>query len=201
MPGCRDSRRHGFDLEHKSKKRSLASKCKADTPPGQFGSRRSRVTDYGRMLMMKELIKSYYCVAEKPFHNYYLKAARKKTATGDLLLKTLESRLDNVVYRLGFGSTRAEARQLVSHKAILVNGKLVNIPSYLLLPGDKIEIREESRKQTRIKDSLVLAEQGELAAWLTLNAGDFNGIFDRHPEISELPPVFQIHLVVELYSK
>ncbi len=198
---CRLSRREGVDLLNKSSIRSLDSKCKADTPPGQFGKRRGRLTDYNVQLRMKQLIKRYYGVLEKQFRNYYREADRCKGSTGYNLLKLLESRLDNIVYRLGFASTRAEARQLVSHRAIMVNDKIVNIPSYLVTPEDEIKVKEKSKKQARIVSALELAQQRPECEWLTLNAKNMQGIFKRYPEPNELPSEFKVHLVVELYSK
>jgi small subunit ribosomal protein S4 len=198
---CRLSRREGVDLLHKSNIRALDSKCKADTPPGQFGVRRGRLTDYGVQLRMKQLIKRYYGVLEKQFHNYYLEADRCKGSTGYNLLKLLESRLDNIVFRMGFASTRAEARQLVSHRSIKVNGQAVNIPSLLVKPEDVIEVKEKSKKQTRIISALELAEQRPECEWFTVDAKKMSGIFKRYPEVDELPNEFKVHLVVELYSK
>jgi small subunit ribosomal protein S4 len=198
---CRLSRREGVDLLHKSNIRSLDSKCKADTPPGQFGVRRGRLTDYGVQLRMKQLIKRYYGVLEKQFHNYYFEADRCKGSTGYNLLKLLESRLDNVVYRMGFASTRAEARQLVSHRSIKVNGRVVNIPSLLVKPEDVIEVKEKSKKQTRIISALELAEQRPECEWFAVDAKKMSGTFKKYPEVDELPNEFKVHLVVELYSK
>lgn len=201
-PKCRLSRREGVDLQHKSRARSLESKCKADTPPGQFGERMGKKpTDYGVQLRMKQLIKRYYCILEKQLHNYYEKADSHKGSTGDNLICLLESRLDNVVYRLGFAATRAEARQLVSHKAISVNGKTTNIPSYLVGVNDEITVKEKSKKQGRISSSMEIAGRGTIPEWLTLDAGKMSGVFKRFPDVSEFPPEFQVHLVVEFYSK
>ncbi len=200
-PKCKLSRREGIDLQLKSNIRSLDSKCKANNPPGDHGQRRSRLTDYGVQLRMKQLIKRYYGVLEKQFHNYYEEADRRKGSTGDNLLRLLESRLDNVVYRMGFASTRTEARQLVSHKAILINDKTVNIPSYLVKPDDVISIREKSKKQLRILNALELAEQRPDFDWLTIDAKQMSGVFTRSPDSNEIPPEFKVHLVVELYSK
>lgn len=200
-PKCKLSRREGIDLQLKSNIRSLDSKCKANNPPGDHGQRRSRLTDYGVQLRMKQLIKRYYGVLEKQFHNYYEEADRRKGSTGDNLLQLLESRLDNVVYRIGFASTRTEARQLVSHKAILINDKTVNIPSYLVKPDDVISIREKSKKQLRILNALELAEQRPDFDWLTIDAKKMSGVFTRSPDSNEIPPEFKVHLVVELYSK
>ena len=201
-PKCRLSRREGVDLQHKSRARSLESKCKANTPPGQFGARVSKkATDYREQLRMKQLIKRYYGVLEKQFHNYYKEAHRQKGSTSTNLIQLLEARLDNVVYRLGFGATRAEARQLVNHKAITVNGRTVNIPSYLLKPNDEIAVKEKSKKQSRITESMEAAAKGGEYEWLTLDAKKMSGIFKRYPDVSEFPTEFQVHLVVELYSK
>ena len=152
-PKCRLSRREGVDLLLKSRARSLESKCKADTPPGQFGDKvGKKATDYSVQLRMKQLVKRYYGILEKQFHNYYKRADSRKGSTGKNLIHLLESRLDNVVYRLGFAATRAEARQLVSHKAVAVNGKTVNIPSYLVGVNDEISIKEKNkRSQTKSK--------------------------------------------------
>lgn len=201
-PKCRLSRREGVDLQHKSRARSLESKCKADTPPGQFGDRvGKKATDYSAQLRMKQLVKRYYGILERQFHNYYKKADSRKGSTGKNLILLLESRLDNVVYRLGFAATRAEARQLVSHKAITVNGKIVNIPSYLVEVNDEIAVKEKHKKQGRISASMELAEKGTTPEWLTVDASKMSGVFKRFPDANEFPPEFQVHLVVELYSK
>ena len=201
-PKCRLSRREGVDLQHKSKARSLESKCKADTPPGQFGGKAGKkATAYREQLRMKQLIKRYYGVLERQFHNYYEGANRRKGSTSKSLINLLESRLDNVVYRLGFAATRAEARQLVNHKAILVNKKTVNIPSYLVKPNDEIMVKEKSKSQWRITSSIEAAEKGVVHEWLTLDAKKMSGVFKRHPDVNEFPSEFQVHLVVELYSK
>ncbi|EKE01915.1 MAG: 30S ribosomal protein S4 [uncultured bacterium] len=201
-PKCRLSRREGVDLQHKSRARSLDSKCKAETPPGQFGDRAGKKpTDYSVQLRMKQLIKRYYGILEKQFHNYYKTADRRKGSTGENLIRLLESRLDNVVYRLGFAATRAEARQLVGHKAITVNGKTVNIPSYLVEANDEVAIKEKNKKQSRISASIELAEKGVIPEWLTLDSVKMSGIFKRYPDVGEFPPEFKVHLVVELYSK
>lgn len=196
---CRLSRREGIDLQLKNKKRSLESKCKANVPPGQHGDRSARVTDYRNQLRMKQLIKRYYGLLEKQFSNYYSKAERLKGSTGENLLRLLESRLDNIIYRLGFASTRAEARQLVNHKGVMVNGKGVNIPSYLVEPHDEITIRDKSKDQERIKAAMQLTEQGELPEWLQRDG--LKGVLKRYPDMSEFPPEFKVYLVVEFYSK
>lgn len=201
-PKCRLSRREGVDLQHKSKARSLDSKCKADTPPGQFGDRTGKkTTDYSLQLRMKQMIKRYYGILERQFHGYYKTADRRKGSTGDNLIRLLESRLDNVVYRLGFAATRAEARQLVNHKSITVNGRIVNIPSYLAKPNDEIAVRERSKKQNRVVAAVEMAEKGVICEWLVLDAVKLSGVFKRYPDVTEFPPEFKVHLVVELYSK
>jgi small subunit ribosomal protein S4 len=200
-PKCRLSRREGIDLLLKSSIKPFNAKCKSTVVPGQHGQRHGRITDYGVQLRMKQLIKRYYGVLERQFHKYYEEADRLKGSTGYNLLKLLESRLDNVVYRLGLATTRAEARQLVSHRIITVNGKIVNIPSYSVVPEDVIAVKEKSKKQARIISALELAQQRNLSEWLSLNAKDVSGVFKRYPEIDELPSEFKVHLVVELYSK
>lgn len=200
-PKCRLSRREGVDLQHKSKARALDSKCKASVPPGQFGERASRATDYSVQLRMKQLIKRYYGILEKQFHNYYKEADRIKGSAGENLVRLLESRLDNVVYRLGFAATRAEARQMVNHKAVTVNGKTVSIPSYLVEPNDEVAIKEKSKKQSRIAAAIDVAERGVMPEWVSLDAKKMAGVFKRYPDVNEFPPEFKVHLVVELYSK
>ena len=201
-PKCRLSRREGADLLLKSRARALDSKCKLETPPGQHGARRQRrMSDYALQLREKQKLRRMYGVLEKQFRNYYKKAAQKKGATGENLLKALECRLDNVVYRMGFGATRAESRQLVSHKAVTVNGHCVNIPSYQIKPADVVAIREKARKQARIQDSLSVAEQYGFPDWVDVDASKMEGIFKAVPEREELPPDVNEQLVVELYSK
>lgn len=200
-PKCKLSRREGTDLFLKSRARPLDSKCKLDKPPGQHGERRTRVSDYGLQLREKQKLRRTYGVLEKQFRNYFKKASLQKGSTGENLLKLLEGRLDNVVYRMGFGATRAEARQLVSHKAILVNGKIVNIASYQVSAGDEIEIREKSKKQLRIKDSLNVAEQFGLPDWVEVDVKAMKGLFKTIPERGEVAADINESLVVELYSK
>jgi small subunit ribosomal protein S4 len=201
-PKCRLSRREGADLMLKSRARPLDSKCKLETPPGQHGARRQRrLSDYALQLREKQKLRRIYGVLEKQFRNYYTKAARKKGATGENLLKALECRLDNVVYRMGFGATRAESRQLVSHKAITVNGNCVNIASYQIKPSDIVAIREKSRAQARIQDSLTVAEQYGFPDWVDVNVGKMEGVFKTVPEREELAADVNEQLVVELYSK
>lgn len=201
-PKCKLSRREGTDLALKSGIRALDSKCKADTPPGQHGAaRRGRQSDFGNQLREKQKVRRIYGVLERQFRNYYGKAARTKGNTGENLLQLLESRLDNVVYRMGFGATRAEARQLVSHKAILVNGKAVNIPSYQVAPGDQITVRERSRNQLRIKSALELAAQRGFSPWIEVDEKKMEGTFKARPERIDLPAEINEQLIVELYSK
>lgn len=198
-PTCVLSRRYGIDLEFKT--RDLESKCKIHTRPGQHGQTRRRETNYGLQLTQKQALRFKYCVLERQFVKLYKQAARSKAATGVLLLQLLESRLDNIVFRLGFAVTRKEARQLVSHKAILVNGKGVNIPSYQVKPGDKISIRERAREQGRIIDALKQAEDKGWVEWVEVDAKAMTGEFKRVPDRDELPSDINEQLVVELYSK
>ncbi|TIC78859.1 30S ribosomal protein S4 [Crenobacter intestini] len=200
-PKCKLARREGTDLFLKSARRALDSKCKLDTPPGQHGARKPRLSDYGSQLREKQKIRRIYGVLERQFRNYFAEAARLKGSTGENLLQLLESRLDNVVYRVGFGSTRAEARQLVSHKAVTVNGKTVNIPSYQVKAGDVVAIREKSKKQVRIQEALALAEQIGLPAWVSVDAKKMESVFKSVPERSELSSDINEQLVVEFYSK
>ncbi len=201
-PKCRLSRREGADLMLKSRARPLDSKCKLETPPGQHGARRQRrLSDYALQLREKQKLRRIYGVLEKQFRNYYEKAAQKKGATGENLLQALECRLDNVVYRMGFGATRAESRQLVSHKAITVNGHCVNIASYQIKASDVVAIREKAKAQVRIQDSLTVAEQYGFPDWVDVNVGKMEGVFKAVPEREELPPDVNEQLVVELYSK
>lgn len=200
-PKCKLSRREGVDLELKSGLRALETKCKLEQSPGQHGAKRGRMTDYGTQLREKQKLRRIYGILERQFRNYYAEATRIKGSTGENLLKLLESRLDNVVYRSGFGSTRAEARQLVSHKSILVNGKVVNIPSYLVRANDVISIREKSKKQTRIQDAINLAKQKGLASWISLDETKLEAVFKSAPERSDLSADINESLVVELYSK
>lgn len=200
-PTCKLSRREGTDLFLKSGVRPIDAKCKIETAPGQHGIRRGRLSDYGVQLREKQKVRRLYGVLEKQFRNYYKKAARLKGATGENLLQLLESRLDNVVYRMGYGSTRSEARQLVAHKAILVNGQIVNIPSYNVAAGDVISVREKSQKQLRVQSALALAAQRGEPDWIEMDATKMSGIFKRLPERDDLPPEINENLIVELYSK
>jgi len=202
-PKCKLMRREGADLSLKSSRRAVDTKCKIDNPPGMHGAgtRRPRVSDYGLQLREKQKLRRIYGVLEKQFRNYYHEASRLKGSTGENLLQLLEARLDNVVYRMGFGSIRAEARQLVSHKAIMVNGKIVNVASYMVSPADVVSVREKSRKQARIVESMSLAEQIGFPDWIDVNHTAFEGTFKALPQRTELPPDINEQLVVELYSK
>jgi small subunit ribosomal protein S4 len=200
-PRCKLSRREKMDLSLTSGVRALDSKCKLDTAPGQHGARRGRETEHGYQLRAKQLVKRMYGILERQFSNYFVKATRLKGSTGENLLKLLERRLDNVVYRMGFASTRAEARQLVSHCSILVNGKVVNIPSYLVSPGDVVSVREASRTQLRIQSALTLAQARPACDWLEIDPAAFSGTFKNAPDRDRLPPDINEQLIVELYSK
>ena len=200
-PKLKLSRREGTDLFLKSGVRAIDSKCKLETAPGQHGARKGRLSDYGLQLREKQKVRRIYGVLEKQFRNYYKEAARLKGNTGENLLQLLEQRLDNVVYRMGFASTRAEARQLVSHKAILVNGRVVNIPSYVITPEDTVVIREKSKTQARIIAALELAEQREKPTWVEVDGKKMEGTFKRLPERSDLSADINEQLIVELYSK
>ncbi len=199
-PTCKLARREGTDLFLKSGARALDSKCKVETAPGMHGVRRGRLSDYGVQLREKQKVRRMYGVLEKQFRGYYKEAARRKGATGENLLQLLESRLDNVVYRMGFGSTRAESRQLVSHKAILVNGSTVNIPSYQVQVNDVISIREKAKNQLRIKNALDLSGQRNVE-WVDVNTSKLEGTFKRVPDRADLPAEINENLIVELYSK
>ncbi|CEA06557.1 30S ribosomal protein S4 [Pseudomonas saudimassiliensis] len=200
-PKCKLSRREGTDLFLKSGVRALDSKCKLESPPGVHGQRRGRLSEYGTQLREKQKVRRIYGILERQFSNYYKEAARLKGATGENLLQLLERRLDNVVYRMGFGATRAEARQLVSHKAISVNGKTVNIASYLVSPGDVVAVREKAKNQLRINGSLELAAQRGQAEWLEVDAAKKEGVFKSLPARSDLYADINENLIVELYSK
>lgn len=200
-PKCKLSRREGTDLFLKSGVRPIDSKCKTEVIPGQHGQRRGRLSDYGVQLREKQKVRRTYGVLERQFRGYYKEAARRKGATGENLLQLLECRLDNVVYRMGFGSTRAEARQLVSHKAIAVNGELVNRPSYQLQEGDTVTVRGKASEQLRIKAALELAAQRGPSEWVSVDKAKLEGQFTRRPDRADLPPEINENLIVELYSK
>lgn len=200
-PTCKLSRREGTDLLLKSRVRPLDAKCKLEKVPGQATDRRRRLSDYGVQLREKQKLRRIYGILEKQFRKYYKTAAQKKGATGENLLQLLERRLDNVVYRMGFGSTRAEARQMVSHKAVEVNGKIVNIASYQVSPEDEIAVREKAKKQTRIQGAISLAEQYGFAEWVEVDSKAMKGVFKRVPERADLPADINENLIVELYSR
>lgn len=200
-PKCKLSRREGTDLFLKSGVRSLDSKCKAETVPGVHGARRGRLSDYGVQLREKQKVRRMYGVLEKQFRNYYKAAARLKGATGENLLQLLETRLDNVVYRMGFGATRSESRQLVAHKAILVNGETVNIASYQVQPGDVVAIREKSKAQLRIQSALDISAQRSPVSWVEVDSKKMEGKFVSKPERADLSQEINENLIVELYSK
>ena len=200
-PTCKLARREGTDLFLKSGVKPLEAKCKLEVPPGGHGQRRTRLSDYGVQLREKQKLRRMYGVLERQFRNYYKRAARGKGSTGENLLKMLESRLDNVVYRMGFASTRAEARQLVSHKAIMVNEQVVNIPSFQLKAGQKIAVRERAKEQLRIKAALDIATQVGLPDWVEVDDKKMEGVLKTLPEREEILPDINENLVVELYSK
>ena len=200
-PKCRLARREGTDLELKSALRPLESKCNMNSVPGQHGARRDRLSDYGGQLREKQKVKRIYGVLERQFRNYYKKAARQKGATGENLLQLLERRLDNVVFRMGYGATRAESRQLVSHGAIEVNGQRVSIASYQVRAEDVVEVREKSRRQLRIQSALEIAAQRGFVDWVEVDTVKMSGRFKRIPERIDLSADINESLVVELYSK
>ena len=200
-PKLKLSRREGTDLFLKSGVRAIDSKCKLETAPGQHGARKPRLSEYGTQLREKQKVRRIYGVLEKQFRNYYKEAARLKGNTGENLLQLLEVRLDNVVYRMGFGATRAESRQLVSHKSIMVNGRVVNIPSFKVSANDVVSIREKSRTQARIKAALEVAGQREKPTWVEVDSAKMEGAFKRLPERSDLSADINEQLIVELYSK
>lgn len=201
-PTCKLARREGTDLFLKSGIRPLESKCKLESTPGASqGARRGRLSDYGVQLREKQKVRRLYGILEKQFSNYYKAAARQKGNTGDNLLQLLESRLDNVVYRMGFGSTRSESRQLVSHNSILVNGQKVNVPSYQVQPGDQVAIREKSRSQLRIQSAINLSAQRGEIAWINVDTAKMEGTYTRVPDREELPAEINENLIIELYSK
>ena len=200
-PKCKLSRREGTDLFLKSGVRPLESKCKLDVPPGGSSQRRPRTSDYGLQLREKQKLRRMYGVLERQFRNYYKKAAQLKGSTGENLLTLLEGRLDNVVYRMGYASTRAEARQLVSHKSIEVNGKVVNIPSAQLKAGDSVIIREKAKKQLRIQSAIEIAGQVGLPDWVNVDTKKMVGVLTSLPDREDILPDINENLVVELYSK
>ena len=200
-PKLKLSRREGTDLFLKSGVRAIDSKCKLESAPGQHGPPKPRPSEYGLQLRQKQKVRRIYGVLEKQFRNYYKEAARLKGNTGENLLQLLETRLDNVVYRMGFGATRAESRQLVSHKSVMVNGRVVNIPSFKVSANDVVSIREKSRTQARIKAALEVAGQREKPTWVEVDSAKMEGAFKRIPERSDLSAEINEQLIVELYSK
>ena len=201
-PKAKLSRREGTDLFLKSARRSIADKAKFDSKPGQHGrTSGSRTSDYGVQLREKQKVKRMYGVLERQFRRYFAEAERRKGNTGANLLMLLESRLDNVVYRMGFGSTRAEARQLVSHKAITVNGEVVNIPSYMVKAGDTLALREKSKNQLRVQDALKLAQSVGLCDWVQVDATKMEGVFKKVPDRDQFGAEIKEALIVELYSR
>ena len=201
-PKCKLSRREGTDLFLKSGVKPLESKCKLEVPPGGIkGERRTRVSGYGLQLREKQKLRRMYGVLERQFHNYYVRAAGRPGSTGENLLRYLEGRLDNVVYRMGFASTRAEARQLVSHKGVEVNGELVNVPSYQCKPGDVVALREKAQKQARVQQALQIRGQVGFPDWVEVDEKKFSGVLKALPERGEILPDINESLVVELYSK
>ena len=200
-PKLKLSRREGTDLFLKSGVRAIDSKCKLESAPGQHGARKPRLSEYGLQLREKQKVRRIYGVLEKQFRNYYKEAARLKGNTGENLLQLLETRLDNVVYRMGFGATRAESRQLVSHKSVMVNGRVVNIPSFKVSANDVVSIREKSRTQARSKAALDVAGQREKPTWVEVDSAKMEGAFKRIPERSDLSAEINEQLIVELYSK
>jgi len=201
-PKCKLARREGTDLFLKSARRSLDSKCKLETKPGQHGQKSGlRISDYGKQLREKQKLRRIYGVLERQFRRYFAEATKGKSSTGENLLKLLESRLDNVVYRMGMGSTRAEARQLVTHGSIVVNGKRLNVPSAIVRSGDVISVADRAKGQLRIQDALQLAEKVGFPSWVEVDAKKMTGTFKGAPERSEFGQDINESLVVELYSK
>ena len=200
-PKCKLSRREGRDLLLKSGVRSYEDKCRSETIPGQHGRRRGRISDFGIQLREKQKVRRIYGIMEKQFKQYYKKAAKSKEVTGNRLLQLLEGRLDNVVYRLGFASTRAEARQLVSHKAVNVNDSLVNIPSYQLSPGDIVSLSEKGKQQDRVRFALDNLTNREDCDWVELDSSKFLGTYKSIPERDQLDSDINENLIIELYSK
>ena len=201
-PKCKLSRREGTDLFLKSGIKPIENKCKLNTIPGSMvGSRRERLSDYGIQLREKQKLRRMYGVLEKQFRNYYKKASKSKGSTGENLLKLLETRLDNMVYRMGFAVTRAEARQLVNHKAIMVNGSVINIPSYEVSANDEISVTEKAQKQLRVKNAVNIASQLGISEWLSVDLKKLKGIVSSVPEREDILPDINENLVVEYYSK
>jgi small subunit ribosomal protein S4 len=203
-PTCKLARREGADLSLKSPARAVDSKCKLEQKPGQHGpvAKKGRLSDYALQLREKQKVKRIYGLLERQFRNYYKKASSKKGNTGESLLQLLEARLDNVVYRMGFAVTRPQARQLVSHRGVTVNGKIVNLPSFQVRPGDAVALTERAQRQLRVSESLTLSQEMDLSpAWVEVDSKKFAGVFKALPERSDLPSDINEALIVELYSK
>ena len=202
-PTCKLARREGADLMLKSPSRALDSKCKLEQKPGQHGAvRKGKLSDYATQLREKQKVKRIYGLLERQFRNYYKKASTKKGNTGENLLQLLETRLDNVVYRMGFAITRPAARQLVSHRGVLVNGKSVNLASYRVKAGDAVALTDKAKSQLRVQEALTVAEQNDLCpSWIELDSAKFTGTFKSVPDRSDLPSDINEALIVELYSK
>ena len=201
-PKCKLSRREGTDLFLKSGIKPIESKCKLNSIPGsKVGSRRERLSDYGNQLREKQKLRRMYGVMEKQFRNYYKKASKLKGSTGENLLKLLEGRLDNMVYRMGFAVTRAEARQLVSHKSIMVNGQVINIPSYQVNASDEISVTDKGKDQLRVKNAVNISSQLGISEWLSVDHNKLKGVVNSIPEREDILPDIQENLVVEFYSK
>ncbi|HJL79886.1 MAG: 30S ribosomal protein S4 [Gammaproteobacteria bacterium] len=201
-PKCKLSRREGTDLFLKSGIKPIESKCKLNSIPGsKIGSRRERLSDYGNQLREKQKLRRMYGVMEKQFRNYYKKASKIKGSTGENLLKLLEGRLDNMVYRMGFAVTRAEARQLVTHKSIMINGKVINIPSYQVNASDEISVTDKAKEQLRVKNAVNISSQLGISEWLSVDEKKLKGIVNSIPEREDILPDIQENLVVEFYSK
>ena len=204
-PTCKLARREGADLGLKSPARALDSKCKLEQKPGQHGAtmtRKGKLSDYATQLREKQKVKRIYGLLERQFRNYYKKASTKKGNTGENLLQLLETRLDNVVYRMGFAVTRPAARQLVSHRGVTVNGKSVNLPSYAVKAGDAIALSERAQKQLRVQESLTVSGQMDLSpSWIEVDRSKFAGVFKAVPDRADLPADINEALIVELYSK
>ncbi len=202
-PTCKLARREGTDLGLKSPARSLESKCKLTQPPGMHGTqRRVKQSDYALQLREKQKVRRMYGILERQFRNYYKSAAQQKGATGENLLRLLEGRLDNVVYRMGYAVTRAQARQMVSHKGIVVNGRVVNIPSFQVSPDDIVGVREKAQKQLRVKEAITLSQELDLVPhWIEVDGDKMEGKLKALPDRADLPPEINENLIVELYSK
>ncbi|MEJ5207813.1 MAG: 30S ribosomal protein S4 [Lysobacteraceae bacterium] len=203
-PTCKLARREGADLSLKSPARALDSKCKLEQKPGQHGAvaKRGKLSDYALQLREKQKVKRIYGLLERQFRNYYKKASTKKGNTGDNLMQLLETRLDNVVYRMGFAVTRPSARQLVSHRGVTVNGQIVNLPSYQVRPGDAIALTERGQRQLRVQEALTLSQEMDLSPhWVEVDAKKFSGLFKAVPDRADLPSDINEALIIELYSK